>query len=107
MEYSPFDLSIESPATNLLSTTRALGVALVAYSPLGRGFITGQYRSPDDFDEGDLRRLYPRFSKENFPKNLELVRKFAEVAGRKGCTTGQLCLAWLMAQGPDVFLIPG
>ncbi|KAL9617405.1 MAG: hypothetical protein Q9160_007809 [Pyrenula sp. 1 TL-2023] len=107
MEYSPFDLSIESPTTNLLSTARTLGIALVAYSPLGRGFITGQYRSPDDFDEGDWRRNFPRFSRENFPKNLELVRGFEEVARRKACTAGQLCLAWLMKQGPDVFLIPG
>lgn len=107
MEYSPFEMAVESPETNFLSTARSLGVALVAYSPLGRGFITGKYLSPDDFEETDFRRIAPRFSAENFPKNLELVRKFEEMAAKKGCTSGQLCLAWLMAQGDDVFLIPG
>jgi aryl-alcohol dehydrogenase-like predicted oxidoreductase len=78
-----------------------------AYAPLGRGLLAGQIKSPDDFEPGDLRRLYPRFSKENFPKNLALVARFQEMAARKGCTPGQLTMAWLMAQGEDVFPIPG
>lgn len=69
--------------------------------------MTGRLRSPDDFEPGDLRRLYPRFSAENFPKNLELVARFEGMAARKGCTAGQLTMAWLMAQGADVVPIPG
>ena len=107
MEYSPFELSIESAATPLLSTCRELGVALVAYSPLARGFFSGRYTSPADFEEGDFRKMAPRFSAENFPKNLLLLRKFEELALRKGVTSGQLCLAWLLAQGDDIFVIPG
>ena len=100
-------MEIESPQTSLLATARELGVALVAYSPLGRGFISGQYKSPDDFEEGDFRKITPRYSKENFPKNLELVGKFQEIAAKKNCTSGQLCLVWLLAQGDDIFPIPG
>ncbi|KAI9831474.1 MAG: hypothetical protein M1819_005073 [Sarea resinae] len=107
MEYSPFSLDIESPQTNLLKTCRELGVAVVAYSPLGRGFMTGQYKGPEDFDENDFRRVQPRFSKENFPKNLELVEKLKSIAEKKGCTAGQLTLAWLLAQGDDILPIPG
>jgi aryl-alcohol dehydrogenase-like predicted oxidoreductase len=107
MEYSPFELSIESSATPLLSTCRELGVALVAYSPLARGFLTGRYKSHDDLEDGDFRKSAPRFSAENFPKNLELLRKFEEVAQRKNVTSGQLCLAWLLAQDDCVFVIPG
>ncbi|KAK4186699.1 NADP-dependent oxidoreductase domain-containing protein [Podospora australis] len=108
VEYSPWALDIEGPETNfVLETCRELGTAVFAYSPLGRGIMTGQIRSPDDFEPGDLRRLFPRFSKENFPKNLELVDKFKELAAKKGCTSGQLTMAWLMAQGEDIFPIPG
>lgn len=108
IEYSPFTLDIEQPSgTNLLATCRSLGVATVAYSPLGRGMLTGRYKSAEDFDPDDGRRRMPRFSKENFPKNLELVGKLGAIAGRKGCTVGQLTLAWLMAQGEDVVPIPG
>lgn len=108
IEYSPFTLDIENASgTNLLATCRELGVTTVAYSPLGRGMLTGQYQSAEDFDQGDVRRNMPRFSAENFPKNLELVEKLSAVAAKKGCTTGQLTLAWLMAQGPDVIPIPG
>jgi len=107
MEYSPFELSIESAATPLLSTCRELGVAFVAYSPLARGFLTGRYTSPADFEEEDFRRTAPRFSAQNFPRNLELLRKFEDVAMKKGITCGQVCLAWLLAQGNDVFVIPG
>lgn len=108
VEYSPWALDIEGPESgNVLAACRELGVSVFAYSPLGRGFLTGQIRSPDDFEPGDLRRLFPRFSKENFPKNLELVDRFKRLAGQKGCTPGQLAIAWLLAQGPDVIPIPG
>lgn len=107
IEYSPFALDIESPDIQLLRTCRELGVAVVSYSPLGRGMLTGQYKSPDDFEEGDFRRMAPRFSAENFPKNLKLVDELSAIAKKKGCTTGQLTLAWLLAQGDDIFPIPG
>ncbi|KAI9880984.1 MAG: hypothetical protein M1830_009478 [Pleopsidium flavum] len=107
IEYSPFSLDIEDPQINLLSTCRELGVAVVAYSPLGRGFVTGQYKSRDDFEEDDFRRLSPRFSEENFPKNLKLVDEIAALAKSKGCTPGQLTLAWLLKQGNDIIPIPG
>lgn len=100
-------MDIEDPKINLLKTCRALGVATVAYSPLGRGMLTGQYKSNKDFEEGDWRRTAPRFSEENFPKNLELVNKLTAIADKKGCTTGQLTLAWLMNQGDDIIPIPG
>ena len=107
IEYSPFTLDIEDSTIALLKTCRELGVATIAYSPLGRGFLTGQIKSPDDFDEDDFRRTVPRFSQENFPKNLELVEQLGELAKKKGCTPGQLTLAWLMAQGDDIIPIPG
>lgn len=107
IEYSPFALDIESPQVELLKTCRELGVAVVAYSPLCRGMLTGNLRSPDDFEAGDFRTFAPRFSKENFPKNLELVDKLTEMAREKGCTPSQLTLAWLMAQGNDIIPIPG
>ena len=107
IEYSPFALDIEDPEIGLLATCRELGVAVVAYSPLGRGFMTGKYRTPDDFEEGDFRRISPRFSPENFPKNLRLVDQLADFARRKKCTASQLTLAWLLAQGDDIIPIPG
>ena len=107
IEYSPFTMDIEDPKIALLKTCRELGVATVAYSPLGRGLLTGQYKSNADFEEGDWRRTAPRFSAENFPKNLQLVDKLGEIAKVKGCTTGQLTLAWLMNQGDDIIPIPG
>ncbi|KAK4663807.1 uncharacterized protein QC763_502650 [Podospora pseudopauciseta] len=108
MEYNPWQLDIENETgTHLLDTCRELGVTVFAYSPLGRGFLTGQIKSVDDFAADDFRRLVPRFSPENFPKNLEVVEKLGEIAKRKGCTTGQLALAWLMAQGSDIIPIPG
>ena len=100
-------MDIEDPQINLLNVCRELGVAVVAYSPLGRGFVTGQYKSPADFEEGDFRRMSPRFSEENFPKNLKLVDEISALAKKKGCTPGQLTLAWLMAQGDDIIPIPG
>ncbi|KAF2127179.1 aldo/keto reductase-like protein [Dothidotthia symphoricarpi CBS 119687] len=107
VEYSPFALDIESTQIDLLRTCRELGVAVVAYSPLSRGMLAGAMRSPADFEEGDFRRLAPRFSEENFPKNLKLADRIAKVAEKKGVTPSQLTLAWLLAQGQDVFPIPG
>ncbi|KAK5250924.1 hypothetical protein LTR40_011439, partial [Exophiala xenobiotica] len=107
MEYSPFSMEIEDPQYNLLNTARELGVAVVAYSPLGRGFLTGSIRSPKDFEEGDFRTFAPRFSEENFPKNLKLVDEIMALADSKGCTAGQLVLAFLLAQGDDIIPIPG
>ncbi|KAF2872429.1 aldo/keto reductase [Massariosphaeria phaeospora] len=107
-EYSPFSLEIENESgTNLLATARELGVAIVAYSPLGRGFFTGALRSPENFAADDFRRMLPRFNEENFPKNLKLVDQMKEIAQKKGVTVGQLTLAWLMALGEDIFPIPG
>ncbi|CAF1095138.1 unnamed protein product [Adineta ricciae] len=107
IEYSPFSLDIEKAEIGLLKTCRELGVAIVCYSPLGRGMLTGQIKNPDDFADDDFRRLCPRFSKENFPKNLKLVDDLTEIAKKKGCTPGQLTLAWILAQGDDFIVIPG
>lgn len=107
VEYSPFSVDIEHPQIGLLSTARELGIAVVAYSPLGRGMLTGEIKSPDDFGDDDFRKYLPRFSKENFPKNLALVEKLGRIAAGKGITSGQLTLAWLLAQGDDIFPIPG
>lgn len=100
-------MDIEDPQIDLLKTCRELGVAIVAYSPLGRGFLTGQYKSPKDFEKGDFRLVAPRFSEENFPKNLKLVDELTALAKKKNTTTGQLVLAWLMKQGDDIVPIPG
>lgn len=99
MEYSPFALEIESSQTNFLKTARELGVKIVAYSPLGRGFLTGSIKSRDDLDESDNRRNHPRFSDEHFKDNLKLVETLSAIAKEKGCTPGQLSLAWVLAQG--------
>ena len=107
IEYSPYAMDIESPDNALLATCRELGVAVVSYSPLGRGMLTGAYKSPADFEDGDFRKFAPRFSAENFPKNLKLADNLAALARKKRCTAGQLCLAWLMAQGSDIIPIPG
>jgi aryl-alcohol dehydrogenase-like predicted oxidoreductase len=107
IEYSPFTMDIEDPQIGLMAACRELGVAIVAYSPLGRGLLTGALKSPDDFEEGDFRKFVPRFSKENFPKNLELVDTIKKIADEKDCTPGQLVLAFLMAQGDDIIPIPG
>ncbi|GBB99718.1 hypothetical protein RclHR1_03600014 [Rhizophagus clarus] len=105
MEYSPWTLDIEK--NGVLEACRELGVTIVAYSPLGRGFLTGKYKSIDDFEPNDFRRTVPRFQGENFNKNLEIVHKFNEFASKKGVTAGQLCLAWVIAQGEDFVTIPG
>ncbi|KAI1129726.1 Aldo/keto reductase-like protein [Nemania abortiva] len=108
IEYNPWTLDIETEAgTNLLATCRELGVSIVAYSPLGRGFLSGRFESLDDLDPADRRHLLPRFSPENFPKNLELAKALGNLAASKHCTPAQATLAWIMAQGPDVFPIPG
>lgn len=107
IEYSPFSLDIEHEDIGLLKTCRELGITIFCYSPLGRGMLTGQIRSPDDFDDDDFRKYCPRFSKENFPKNLQLVDTLAALAKKKGCTVGQLTLAWILAQGQDFIPIPG
>jgi aryl-alcohol dehydrogenase-like predicted oxidoreductase len=91
----------------VLPACRELGIGIVPYSPLGRGFLTGQLKSPDDFDAGDLRRTLPRFQGANFYKNLDLVDEVHRLADAKGCTPGQLALAWLQAQGEDIVPIPG
>jgi aryl-alcohol dehydrogenase-like predicted oxidoreductase len=91
----------------VLPTVRELGIGYVAYSPLGRGFLTGQFKSPDDFPEDDFRRNHPRFQGENFDRNIALVREVEKMAEEKGCTTAQLALAWVLAQGDDVVPIPG
>ncbi|RUP47487.1 auxin-induced protein [Jimgerdemannia flammicorona] len=105
MEFSPWSLDIEE--NGILETARELGVTIVAYSPLGRGMLTGQYKSADDFEKNDMRRFAPRFNAENFPKNLDLVRRFDELAKAKGITSSQLVLAWVLAQGQDFIPIPG
>ncbi|MFL6760216.1 aldo/keto reductase [Sphingomonas sp.] len=91
----------------VLPTVRELGIGYVAYSPLGRGFLTGQIKSPDDFPDDDFRRFHPRFTGENFAKNIALVREVEAMAREKGCTTAQLALAWVLAKGEDVVPIPG
>jgi len=91
----------------VLPTVRELGIGYVAYSPLGRGFLTGQIKSPDDFADDDFRKFHPRFQGENFAKNIALVHEVEAMAREKGCTTAQLALAWVLAQGEDVVPIPG
>jgi aryl-alcohol dehydrogenase-like predicted oxidoreductase len=91
----------------ILPTARELGIGLVPYSPLGRGFLTGEIRSIDDLAPDDFRRHSPRFTGANFARNLELVTRVEELAGERGCTPGQLALAWLLHQGDDVVPIPG
>jgi aryl-alcohol dehydrogenase-like predicted oxidoreductase len=103
-EYSLWSRDIEA---EVLPAVRELGIGLVAYSPLGRGFLTGQITSPEDLEEGDFRRHNPRFQGRNFTRNLELVDRVREIAVEKGCAAGQLALAWVMAQGDDVVPIPG
>jgi aryl-alcohol dehydrogenase-like predicted oxidoreductase len=91
----------------VLPTVRELGIGYVAYSPLGRGFLTGRITSPEGFPEDDFRRFHPRFTGENFEKNIQLVREVEALAKDKGCTTAQLALAWVLAQGEDIVPIPG
>jgi aryl-alcohol dehydrogenase-like predicted oxidoreductase len=102
-----YSLWSRDPEDGILALCRELGIGLVAYSPLGRGFLTGQIRKFDDLAPDDFRRFSPRFQGENFNKNLELVARIQEIAKNKGCTPGQLALAWVLAQGKDIVPIPG
>ncbi len=102
-----YSLWSRDPEEELLATCRDLGITFVAYSPLGRGFLTGRFKSPDDFAPDDWRRNNPRFQGENFEKNLALVARIEAMAREKGCTPAQLALAWLLAQGDDIVPIPG
>ncbi|GIM47646.1 oxidoreductase [Collibacillus ludicampi] len=103
-EYSLWSRDVED---EILPTVRELGIGFVAYSPLGRGFLTGRFRSVDDLPADDYRRNSPRFQGENFNKNLELVRLIEELAAEKGCTPAQLAVAWVLARGEDIVPIPG
>jgi aryl-alcohol dehydrogenase-like predicted oxidoreductase len=103
-EYSLWE---RDPEDEILPTVRELGIGFVPYSPLGRGFITGQFKKFEDLPADDFRRLMPRFQGENFQKNLDLVAKIEEIAREKGCTPAQLALAWVLAQGEDIAPIPG
>jgi aryl-alcohol dehydrogenase-like predicted oxidoreductase len=103
-EYSLWTRDVED---EILPTCRELGVGFVAYSPLGRGFLSGRFKSPDELEEDDFRRSGPRFQGESLQANLRLVAKVEEIATEKGCTPGQLALAWVLARGEDVVPIPG
>ncbi len=104
---SEYSLWTREPEEELLPTLRELGIGFVPYSPLGRGFLTGQLKSPNDFTANDYRRNSPRFQGDNFTKNLKLVERVKAIAARKGITAGQLALAWVLAQGDDIVPIPG
>ena len=103
-EYSLWTRDVEA---EILPTCRELGIGFVPYSPLGRGFLSGRFSSPDDLDAGDFRRRGPRFTGDNLETNLQLAAKVAEIAESKGCTPAQLALAWVLAQGDDIVPIPG
>ena len=103
-EYSLWTRDVEA---EILPTCRELGIGFVPYSPLGRGFLSGRFTSPDDLDAGDFRRRGPRFTGDNLEANLKLAAKVAEIAEGKGCTPAQLALAWVLAQGDDIVPIPG
>lgn len=102
-----YSLWTRDPEREILATCRELGIGFVAYSPLGRGFLTGQFRRFEDLPEDDYRRNSPRFQGENFQKNLDLVRRVEEIAKEKGCKPSQLALAWVLAQREDLVPIPG
>ncbi|MCM8733568.1 aldo/keto reductase [Azospirillum sp. A1-3] len=103
-EYSLWTRDVEAA---VLPTCRELGISLVAYAPLGRGMLTGAVSSPDQFAENDFRRIAPRFAGDNFDRNLALVEQVKALGAQKGCTAGQVALAWLLAQGPEILPIPG
>ena len=104
---SEYSLWTRDPEAEIISTLQELGIGLVAYCPLGRGFLTGRVRRYEDLAPNDYRRVSPRFQGENFAKNLELVERIGEIAGRKKITAGQLALAWVLAQGKNIVPIPG
>lgn len=103
-EYSLWSRDVEA---DLIPLCRELGITFVAYSPLGRGFLTGQFKKPEDLPANDRRHAFPRFQGANFQKNLDLVKKVEEIAATKRCTPGQLALAWVLAQGNNIIPIPG
>ena len=102
-----FSLWTRDPEPEVIPACRELGIGFVAYSPLGRGFLTGAIKSPEDFDPDDTRRFHPRFQGENFARNLELVEKVKQLAAEAGVTASQLALAWVLSQGQDIVPIPG
>jgi aryl-alcohol dehydrogenase-like predicted oxidoreductase len=102
-----YSLWTRDPEEGLLAACRELDIGFVAYSPLGRGFLSGRFRKAEDLPEGDARRNHPRFQGENFQKNLDLVSRVEEIAREKGCTPSQLALAWLLSRGGDIVPIPG
>jgi aryl-alcohol dehydrogenase-like predicted oxidoreductase len=102
-----YSLWTRDPEDGILQTCQELGIAFVAYSPLGKGFLTGQIKKIEDFEPDDYRRFSPRFQGENFEKNLQLVEKIESLAAQKGCSASQLALAWVLAQGDHIFPIPG
>ncbi|MDT7779748.1 MAG: hypothetical protein QOC99_2260 [Acidobacteriota bacterium] len=103
-EYSLWTRDVEA---EIIPTCRELGIGFVAYSPLGRGFLTGHFQKPEDLPEDDRRRQFPRFQEENFQHNMRLVERVREIAAEKGCQPSQLALAWVLAQGRDIVPIPG
>ncbi|KAJ5207079.1 Aldo/keto reductase subgroup [Penicillium cf. griseofulvum] len=107
VEYSPFAVDIESSTADILTTCRELGITVIAYSPVGRGLLTGQIQSFSDLPENDFRRMLPKYAQEHFPKIHELVQGLKDVANNHGSTPAQVAIAWLLAQGPDIIPIPG
>jgi len=107
VEYSPFVLDIENPKIALLKTARELGVKIVAYSPIGRGLLSGNIKSRDDLAPDDFRRTIPKYSEENFPKVLEIANRIKAIGENHGATASQVALAWILAQGDDFIPIPG
>ena len=104
---SEWSLWTRDPEDGAIETCRELGIGFVAYSPLGRGFLSGRFRSPDDIPEGDFRRNNPRFRPGNFERNRERVERVEAIAAERGTTPSQLALAWVLAQGDDIVAIPG
>ena len=102
-----YSLWTRDPEDEMLPTCRELGIGLVAYSPLGRGFLTGRFKKFDDLPADDYRRHSPRFQGENFQRNLDLLKRIEQLAAKKHCTSSQLALAWVLAQGDDIVPIPG
>ena len=102
-----YSLWTRDPEEGMLETCKELGIAFVAYSPLGRGFLTGQIKKPEDLAPDDFRRFSPRFQGENFQKNLDLIEKIEQLSNSKGCSPSQLALAWVLQQGDHIFPIPG
>jgi aryl-alcohol dehydrogenase-like predicted oxidoreductase len=102
-----YSLWTRDPAVEVIPTCRELGIGFVPYSPLGRGFLSGRFKSPDELDEGDFRRTGPRFTGENLEANLKLASKVEEIAAEKGITSARLAIAWVLAQGEDLVPIPG